>query len=278
MLNKIKRRAALSSHIFLTIFAMVTIFPLYITFIMAFKSNQEILTNVMSLPHAFSIESLIDVWVSKKFSLYFLNSVLVVIPHITIILLLTTMFSYGIVFLKIPFGRVIFSIILIGFMIPIQTIIIPLFYTLNNLKLTNSLFALGIVEVVIYIPFCIFLLRSFMMNIPRSLYEAALIDGATNFQLIADVIIPMSKAALLTIIILQFKNSWNEYLLPLVLLVNEKVHTLPLGFSRLQGGRYTLNYNMIGAGSIIMSIPMIIVFLLFQGKFISGIAGGAVKE
>jgi len=278
MLKKLKRKTAISSHIVLMLFSLITIFPLYITFNMAFKSNQEILTNVMSLPQAFSFETLKTVWIDKGFSQYFMNSVLVVIPHIVIILILTTMFSYGIVFLQIPYSGVFFTVVLVGFMIPIQAVIIPLFYTLTNLKLTNSLLALSIVEVITYIPFCIFLLRSFMLNIPRSLYEAAIIDGATDYQLIYNVILPMSKSALLTIIILQFKNSWNEYLLPLVLLVNDKMQTLPLGFSRLQGGRYTLNYNMIGAGSLIMSIPMIIVFLLFQGKFISGIAGGAIKE
>lgn len=278
MLKKINRKNAIISHIVLIVFSMITIFPLYITFNMAFKSNQEILFNVMSIPQNFSFETINSVWINKHFNRYFLNSIQVVIPHILIILLLTTMFSYGIVFLKIPYSKTFFAIILVGFMIPIQAVIIPLFYTLTNLKLTNSLFALSIVEVIIYIPFCIFLLRSFMLNIPRSLYEAAIIDGATDYQLISTVILPMSKAALLTIVILQFKNSWNEYLLPLVLLVNEKMQTLPLGFSRLQGGRYTLNYNMIGAGSLIMSVPMIIVFLLFQGKFISGIAGGSVKE
>ena len=278
MLKKIKRKTAISSHIFLLLFSIITLFPLYITFNMAFKSNQEILTDVMSLPQNFTFEAIKTVWVDKGFSQYFINSVLVALPHIVIILTLTMMFSYGIVFLNIPYSRVFFSVVLIGFMIPIQAVIIPLFYTLTNLKLTNSLFALSIVEVIVYIPFCIFLLRSFMLNIPRSMYEAALIDGATDYQIISKIILPMTKSALLTIIILQFKNSWNEYLLPLVLLVNEKMQTLPLGFSRLQGGRYTLNYNMIGAGSLVMSIPMIIIFFLFQGKFISGIAGGAVKE
>ncbi len=277
MLEKSKRKISILSHAVLIIFSAITLFPLYITFNMAFKSNQEILTNVMGFARDFSFDTIKTVWVDMNFSRYFLNNILVAAPHLVVILLLSTMFTYAIVFLKIPYAGACFSIVLIGFMIPAQAIIVPLFHTLINLKMANSLFALSLVEAVIYIPFCMFILRSFMMDIPHEIYEVMLIDGANDFQIILNAILPMTKSALLSVFIIQFKNSWNEYLLPLVLLVDNKIQTLPLGFSRLQGGRYTLNYNMIGAGSLIMSVPMIVVFLLFQKKFINGIASGAVK-
>ncbi|MDR2110210.1 MAG: carbohydrate ABC transporter permease, partial [Spirochaetaceae bacterium] len=177
----------------------------------------------------------------------------------------------------IPYRDAIFSFMLVGFMIPIQAIIIPLFYSMTKARLINSRIMLALLEAAMYMPFCVFLLRSFFRNIPVSLVEAARIDGANNFQIIRHVIVSVAKPAVFTVLILQFKNSWNEFLLPLVMLQQERIQTLTLGFSRLQGGRYTLNYNSIGAAAIIVSIPMIIVFLLFQGKFIQGLAG-AIKE
>jgi raffinose/stachyose/melibiose transport system permease protein len=243
---------------------------------MAFKNNQEILFNVLSLPKAFKFDSIIDVW-SSRFDIYFLNSIIVTIPHVIVVTLLTIMMCYGLVFTKAPCRNTMFNFILIGFMIPIQAIIIPVFYTMSKAHLLNSRIVLAFLEAAIYIPFCIFLLRSFFRNIPVSLIEAARIDGASNFQIICNIVSPISKPAIFTVIILQFKNSWNEFLLPLVILQQEHLQTITLGFSRLQGGRYTLNYNSIGAAALIVSIPMIVIFIIFQGKFIQGLAG-SVKE
>jgi raffinose/stachyose/melibiose transport system permease protein len=272
-----QNRVKITSHIFLAVFSLYTIFPLLIITSMAFKTNQEILFDVLSLPRSFSLKSVIDVWTSWRFSIYFYNSLVVVIPHVLIVIVLTIMVSFGLVFTQIPYKNGIFIFILVGFMIPIQAIIIPLFYSMSKTNLINSRIILAFLEAAIYIPFCVFLLRSFFRNIPPALIEAGRIDGASNFQIIKDVIVPMSKPAVFTVVILQFKNSWNEFLLPLVILQKENIQTLTLGFSRLQGGRYTLNYNNIGSAALIVSIPMIVIFILFQGKFIQGMAG-AIKE
>jgi ABC-type glycerol-3-phosphate transport system permease component len=244
---------------------------------MAFKTNQEILFNVLSLPKSYGLNSIIEVWNTSRFNIYFFNSLVVTIPHVLIVVILTIMMSYGLVFTRIPHKDGIFNFILVGFMIPIQAIIIPLFYSMTKMRLINSRLMLSLLEVAMYIPFCVFLLRSFFRNIPVSLIEAARIDGANNFQIIRHIIVSVAKPAVFTVLILQFKNSWNEFLLPLVMLQQERIQTLTLGFSRLQGGRYTLNYNSIGSAAIIVSIPMIIIFIIFQGKFIQGLAG-AIKE
>jgi len=272
-----KNRIKIASHAFLVMVSLYTIFPLLIITSMAFKTNQEILFDVLSLPKSFSLESIINVWTSARFSIYFFNSLVVAIPHVFIVVILTIMVSFGLVFTQIPHKDSIFIFILVGFMIPIQAIIIPLFYSMSKTRLINSRIILAFLEAAIYIPFCVFLLRSFFRNIPLSLIEAAKIDGASSFQTIRNVIIPVSRPAIFTVVILQFKNSWNEFLLPLVILQPENIQTLTLGFSRLQGGRYTLNYNNIGSAALIVSIPMIVIFILFQGKFIQGMAG-AIKE
>jgi ABC-type glycerol-3-phosphate transport system permease component len=275
--NKLKSKSKIISHIFLILVSLYTVFPLLIIFSMTFKTNQEILFNVLSLPSSYSLKSIIEVWNDSRFNVYFFNSMVVTIPHVLLVVVLTIMMSYGLVFTRVPYKDVIFSFILVGFMIPIQAIIIPLFYSMTKMHLINSRIMLAVLEAAMYMPFCVFLLRSFFRNIPVSLIEAARIDGANNFQIILYVIISIAKPAIFTVLILQFKNSWNEFLLPLVMLQQERIQTITLGFSRLQGGRYTLNYNNIGSAAIIVSIPMIIVFIIFQGKFIQGLAG-AIKE
>jgi raffinose/stachyose/melibiose transport system permease protein len=275
--GKLQRKTKIISHVFLVFVALYTVFPLLIIFSMAFKTNQEILFDVLSPPKSYSLNSIVEVWKASRFNVYFFNSLAVTLPHVLIVVVLTIMTSYGLVFTRIPHRDAIFSFILVGFMIPIQAIIIPLFYSMTRMRLINSRMTLALLEAAMYMPFCIFLLRSFFRNIPVSLVEAARIDGANNFQIIRHIIVSTAKPAVFTVLILQFKNSWNEFLLPLVMLQREGIQTLTLGFSRLQGGRYTLNYNSIGAGAIIVSVPMIAVFIMFQGKFIQGLAG-AVKE
>lgn len=266
-----------AAHAVLILFAAVTAFPLVLILLMAFKTNQEILVNPLALPEKMCFDTIIRVWLDGNFQRYFVNSSLVAVVNVALVLILSGLATYALVHLRLPGANGMFVGFLLGYMIPSQAIIIPLFYSLSKYGLSNTRFGLALVEAAVWMPFAIFLLRSFFKNIPYELVENARIDGAPELRILYSIILPVATPALLTLIILQFKWSWNELLLALIILQKEALHTVTLGLLRLQGGRYTLNYTQIAAGVLLTSIPIVMVFLVFQRRFIQGLTAGAVK-
>lgn len=269
--------AQASIHAVLGAVALLTAIPVLIIWSMAFKSNQEIFTNLLGLPLHPNLNMLRFVWVEGQFSRYFLNSLAVAVPTVLLVIALASLTAYGLGFLRLPAANIVFYIFLLGFMIPVQALIVPLFYNLARLGLLNTIPGLVLVESAVGLPFAIFLMRGFLRSLPYELIETARIDGAAELRILLSIVLPLSTPALFTLATLQFMWSWNEFLLALIVLQEQDIQTVTLGLLRLQGGKYTLNYSAIAAGVLLTSLPIIIVFYIFQRRFIEGLTAGAVK-
>ena len=266
------------SYIFLFIILIIVLFPLVWIGSMAFKTNFEIFKTTFSLPKKMHWENIITVWTVGQFSKYLLNSVIVTIPVVLGVLLVTSLAAYGLTIMDLPGKNYVFIFFLFGLMAPIQAIMIPLYYDLTKYGLINTFSGLTLVEIsYLGIPFGIFLLRQFFITIPRDLISAARIDGCSDIQILYKIVLPISKPAVSALIVIIFMYSWNEFLLPLMLLQDSNLRTLPLGLVFLQGGKYTLNYSQIAGGVLIAALPIMIVYLLFQRKFVQGITAGSLK-
>lgn len=172
-------------------------------------------------------------------------------------------------------GReVIFWLFLATVMIPADVIIIPVFLMIVKLKLMNTFWAMIIPF--LFSPFGIFLIRQFTQTLPDDLLSAAKIDGCSEFGVYWRIILPLSKPGLAVLGIATFMGSWNSFLWPLIVLVQEKMYTLPVGLSLLQQQFYT-DYGLLMAGATIAALPMFFVFFAFQKYFIRGITIGALK-
>lgn len=220
-------------------------------------------------------------WREARFGGYFLNSVLVTGTSVALIVLLGAMAAYALARFYHPAGRAVFWLFLSGLMIPAQLAVVPLFFELRGLGLLNSRMGLILTYTANGLPFAIFILAGFFRSLPRSLYEAAVIDGCGEFAAFWRVLLPLAKPGLVTVAIFQFIGVWKEYFFAFMLTsgdVTGAARTLPLGLANLAiTAQYRTNYGMLFAGLVLVTIPILVVYLLLQRQIVKGVAAGALK-
>ena len=161
-------------------------------------------------------------------------------------------------------------------MVPTEAFIIPLYYEMRYMGLSNTYAALILPQIAMSIPFATLFIASAMQQVPPEIIEAAILDGATRPQVLWRVIVPLLSPAVSTLMLFLFIWTWNEFLIPLILVNDDSLRTLPIGMLFFQG-RYTVNTPVLTAGAVIVIFPIIAVYLVFQRKFIEGLTAGASK-
>lgn len=276
-MKRARNASVIFIHLLLVTSAVVTVFPLIMIGLMAFKTNNEIFTDPTGLPTVWHFEHLAEAWVLGNFGTYYLNSIIVAVPTVLLVVICSNFAAYGLVFGRLKGTKVLLGLFLLGLIMPLQAIILPLFHNLGDASLLNSHYGLILAQTAVGIPFGIFLMRSFFLGLPSEIIEAARLDGALDLTVFTRVVLPLSAPPALTLATLQFMYSWNDFLLPLMILQDSSLRTVTLGLFFLQGGTYTLNYAMISAGVILTAVPIMFVFFMLQKQFISGATAGAVK-
>lgn len=220
-------------------------------------------------------------WRGAHFGEYFLSSVVVTGASVVGILVLGSMAAYALSRFFHPLGRVAYWLFLAGLMIPAQLSIIPLFFELRELGLLNSLAGLVLVYIANGLPFAIFILAGFFRGLSRTFYEAALVDGCSEASAFWRVILPLARPGLVTVAIFQFIGIWKEYFYAFMFLSGggpDSAKTLPLGLANLSvASQFRTDYGMLFAGLVIVSVPILGVYLLVQRHLIKGITAGALK-
>lgn len=181
------------------------------------------------------------------------------------------------------FGRMRFAgkrplmlIFLLGLTIPVTAIIIPLYLTMRDVGLLDSYGSVIVAHVALGAPIFTFIMRGFFRGLPAELDDAARIDGCSEFQVFWNVMLPLVRPGLLTVALLEFLWSWNSLLLPLVFLTTDELRTMPVGLLLFQG-RTSVDWGLMSSGVLLMSVPVVILFLVFQRNFVEGMAAGSVK-
>lgn len=252
----------------------------YVTLLWMLSSSMKVEGDVFNfpiewIPRKFNIiENYKEVWVDNNFAVYYWNSIKITVISTLAQLIVSAMAAYG--FTKIEWkGRdAIFFIYIATMMIPKQVTIVPQFIVLRTLNLYNT--HLGMILMISFSVFGVFLLRQNMLSIPTSLSEAAKIDGASHMKVFVQIILPLVKPALATTTILKFIWTWNDYQTPLVFLSDRKLFTVQLGMRLFatESGSY---YSLIMAAAVSAILPLIVIFLLGQRQIVEGIVSGAVK-
>jgi ABC-type glycerol-3-phosphate transport system permease component len=180
-----------------------------------------------------------------------------------------------------PAGRLVFGLIVAGLTIPAQLAIVPLFFELRLAGLLNTRTGLILVYTANGLPFAIFVLAGFFRSLPRSLYEAAVVDGCGEFSAFWRVLLPLARPGLVTVAIFQFIGIWREYFLAFMLVSGDaagSARTLPLGLANLSiAAEYRTEYGMLFAGIVLVTLPLLLVYLALQRQIVRGIAAGALK-
>ena len=169
-----------------------------------------------------------------------------------------------------------FYVFLLGLVFPIEAMIVPLYFDLRDLGLTDTYWALILPQIGLSVAFGTFWMRAFFLSTPRSLVEAARIDGASSWTTLWRVLVPFGRPAILTMMVLVFMWTWNEFLLALVMVSSENLRTAPLGLAFFQG-QHTSDLTLLAAGAVIVATPVVVVYVFLQRHFIRGMLTGAVK-
>jgi multiple sugar transport system permease protein len=225
-------------------------------------------------PAKYSFANYIEVLGRIGFSLFFRNSVFVAVAITAAQLLTSCMAGFAFARYNFPGRTVIFLVILSTMMIPFQVIMIPLFIMMARLHMVNTYS--GLIVPAIVSPFGIFMMRQFMLGVPKALLEAARIDGASEPYIFARIMLPLCKPAIATLAIFTFLGSWDNFLWPLIITNSKELWTLPIAMSRFTE-QYISQTHLQMAGASVMFIPVLIVFLIMQRNFIEGIALTGLK-
>ena len=263
------------AYALLTLFLLGAILPFVGIVLTAFKDNRELANGVFALPQQWSLDNFASAWSGARFSTYFASSVIVVIPVVVISVILSSMSGFAFGMFNFPGQNLLLLLILLGLMVPFEAVIIPLWQLMGSLGLRNTYWALILPQVALSFGFGTYWMRSFFKDFPRELVDAAVVDGCSTWDTLWRILFPLSRPALLSLVVLLFMWTWNEFFLVLVM-VSGDLRTLPVGLALLRG-RYASDIPVMAAASLIVSLPVLLLYFIFQRSFIRGMISGAVK-
>ncbi|WP_406395310.1 carbohydrate ABC transporter permease [Streptomyces sp. NBC_00882] len=216
-----------------------------------------------------------ELFSSLDFTSMFANSVIVALSVTAGNLIFCSMLGYALAKLEFRGRRGVFMLVMATLMVPGLVTFVPLYVLVANMGLTGSL--LGLILPFLVTPFGVFLMRQFISTLPDELIDAARVDGCSELAIFWKVILPLTKPALATLGIITFLGSWNNFLWPLVVAQNESQYTLPVGLALASSGQDFTRYGVLLAGAVVVLLPVMVVFLLFQRHFVAGIATTGLK-
>jgi ABC-type glycerol-3-phosphate transport system permease component len=243
---------------------------------MSLRTTTEIHRNHFALPNPAHWEKFPDAWFNSNYGIYFANSVQVVVVAVLILTVVGAMAAHCLARYKFRLNRVIYFVLFSTIIFPPQITIISLFQILVQYGLYNSKVGLTLVYVAIQLPLTIYILESFFARIPADLFDAARMDGYSDWEIFWRVALPIALPAVATTVILNFILLWNEFLYAVVLITEESNRTLPLGIQQFIGDSQE-DVGMIATGLMIAIIPVIVVYAFFSERLIQGMTAGAVK-
>ena len=255
--------------------------PLVVSVLASVKPTAEAAASPPTyLPHSLSLDSYQRLWTYQQgLPTYLFNSLGTALLAIAFTLLLTVPAAYALARFRIPGKEVIFVVLLLALIVPYQALLTPMFLMFARVGLTNTLVGLAILHTAIQLPFSLYVLRNSLSAVPRELEEAAIVDGASSLQVLVRVLVPSTVPAIVTVALFAFIMSWNEFLGALVMMSKGSSFTLPLilAAARTETSLGGTDWGMLQAGITISIIPCVLVYLLLQRYYVSGLMTGAVK-
>ncbi len=254
----------------------VALFPIALLVLNALKSAPEIILNPLALPEVIRWDNFARAWKDARFSQSMVNSAM--LTGLTILLVCSTgsAAAYVLARKKIKAWKLVTFYLLATTTAPIQLFLFPLYFGFAKLGLINNVFAVSLVYTAIYSPFAIMLLRTYFLAVPKEIEEAAVIDGASSWQVFTRVMLPIVSPGIITVALIIGLYSWNEFLIATTFLQKQDKLTAVVSFFLLSG-QYSSDWGEIMAAALIIVLPIVVLFVFLQRRFIEGMAGGSVK-
>lgn len=268
---------SITTYLVLLIFLVIFLAPFVWIWSSALKTSLEIARDPFGLPETLRWENLREAWTTGRFDRYIWNSVVYGVAIVAGVVALSCTAGYALALLPLPFREGILVLFLLGLMVPFQSVMIPLYYLLRDLEMLQTYWAFIVPGIALRLPFGIFLMRGFFRGLPREIADAARVDGANEWDVFRQIMLPLATPGLATLIVFQFMNTWNQFLMPLIFVQTDDLRPVSLG-TLFFFGRFTADRGMIAAGVTISMLPVVVLYLLLQRRFIEGITAGALKS
>jgi N-acetylglucosamine transport system permease protein len=279
--DNVNRESPLSTfttHLVLGLWAIAVVFPMAWMIYSSFKTDQELFFSPWTLPEVIQWDNFVRAWNDARIGDFFLNTLIVVIPALVFTLIISAMAAYVLARYEFIGNRLLFYLFLMGMLFPIFLALVPLFSLVNSLGLLNSYLGLILVYIAYSLPFTIFFLIGFFKTLPSELPEAAIIDGANQYQVFFLVMLPLAAPGLLSMAIFNFLGMWNQYILPLVLVSDENKYVLSQGLAFMLFQQFYQNdWSALFAAVTMIMIPTLVLYIIFQGQIQRGMTSGALK-
>ncbi|WP_078393697.1 carbohydrate ABC transporter permease [Shouchella patagoniensis] len=264
--------------VFIGSFLLMTVYPIVWLLLSSFKEPAEFITNSMNaLPEGLYFGNYVEAWNTGNMGVYFRNSILVTFPALVCIILFGSMAAFAIEKLRWKLKNVVMLLFLAGIMIPVQIVLLPLFQMYFNANLLNSLFGLGLVYLVFGLPLTIFLFTSYFKSVPNELIEAAVVDGATIYQIFFKLAFPLIKNAIVTVALVQFFFVWNDLIFAMSFISDSELRTIQTGLMSFAGEYGQREWGPTFASISLAVVPILILYVFLNKLVMKGMTSGAVK-
>lgn len=265
------------TYLFLTILAILWLIPIFAALLTAMRTMNDITVNgFWSIPTELKFDNFVEAWTSARVSQYLTSSFIVTIPSLIGMLFLSSLTAYALARFKFVLNIPIYFMFVAGTMLPFQILLLPVFLLVRNLGIYNTYFALIAIHTTFQMGFCVFVLRNFMRTVPSEIFEAARVDGCSEFMIYWRIMLPLSLPAMASLATLEFTWVFNDYIWALILVSKQEFLPVTAGLATLKG-QYTTNWPVITAGALLATVPTLVVFIALQRYFIQGLTLGSSK-
>jgi len=270
------RLSRVVTYLILTAWSLVVLFPIWTLVVNSFKPQKDIFNDPFGLPQHFTLAGYQAAWSMGRFDLYFFNTIFVTVISLFLILFVGSMAAYAIAKWKSWVTSFLYVFFIAGLMIPIRLGTIDLVRLIKALNLQDSLWSLIPVYVAMGMPIATFVLTAFIRELPSEMFDAAKVDGASEWYIYTSIVLPLTRPALATVVIFNMIKIWNDFWFPLVFIREEQSRTVSLGVSLLFG-QYRTDWNRALSVLSLAAIPILILYVILSREFIKGLTAGAVK-
>lgn len=263
------------------VFLLLSVVMLLPFLVMIFATLREPLDIVkrgaIALPEVWRFTTIRDVFTQYRFGLYLLNTIIVTVPTVAVALAMAILSAFALAVMDFRWKRLVIVLVtVIAVMISEEFIMIPLFQMQRFFGITNTFLAVILPQVAMSAAFATLIIRSFFLGLPREMADAAMEDGASSWQILWKIYVPLSGPPILTAATLTTTWTWNDYIIPLVMLSSTSKATLPLGLVLFRGA-HTIDIPLTMAGTLVTALPMLLLFVIFQRNFVQGLTQGVLK-
>ena len=270
------KASTVSKHTILLVWSAIVLFPVWTMLVNSIKPKRDIFRDPFGFPETITFDGYASAWGAGQFGLYFRNSIFVTVVSLVLVLFLGSLAAYALSNWRSGFSSGIYLFFIAGLMVPIRLGTINLFQIIRAMGLLDTIYSLFPVYIAMSLPVTVFVLTAFMQAVPHELYEAARIDGASEWRIYRSIILPLTRPALATATIINLIPIWNDLWFPLIFIRAEEHRTVMLGASLLFG-QYQTDWTKILSVLTLATLPVLVLYLLMAKQFIKGLTAGAVK-